>query len=75
MSIWLQDEDLQSGDEGRLRLRSLIFIRWVSVFGQIMALVVVAGVLDFETPLVPAAAVVMLAGLVNLLSSFIHRGA
>ena len=42
----------------RLRLRTLIFIRWIAVIGQVLAIAVVQAGLNFDVPLVPALAAV-----------------
>lgn len=60
--------------DARLRLRTLILIRWIAILGQAAALVVVAGFLDFPLPVVPAALTVLASGAVNLTASIAHRG-
>ena len=60
--------------DARLRLRTLILIRWIAILGQAAALIVVAGFLDFPLPVVPAAAAVLASAAVNLAASIAHRG-
>ncbi len=50
----------------RISLRRLVFIRWVAVSGQALALVTVHYGLDFRLPLIPAFAVVGASILFNL---------
>ncbi|SMF62950.1 histidine kinase [Tistlia consotensis] len=59
---------------GHVRLRTLIFIRWVAILGQLAALVVVTGGLKFDLPLIEAAGVIAVAGLVNLSVGLMQRG-
>ncbi len=55
------------GSEGnRLRLRTLVMIRWVALGGQAVALAVVDFGFGFELPLISAMAVVLLSGLLNV---------
>src|SRR5690625_3203725 len=58
----------------RLRLRTLIFIRWIAVLGQVIAVAAVETALDFEIPLVPVLAVVAVLALLNLMTALRHRG-
>ncbi|WP_245602326.1 ActS/PrrB/RegB family redox-sensitive histidine kinase [Fodinicurvata fenggangensis] len=69
--------DLLSGmtvTGGRVRLRTLIFIRWVAVLGQTLALLVVQAGLGFDVPLVPAALIIGALAFMNLLTAVRHRG-
>ncbi|WP_022728013.1 ActS/PrrB/RegB family redox-sensitive histidine kinase [Fodinicurvata sediminis] len=59
---------------GRVRLRTLIFIRWVAVLGQTLALLVVQAGLGFDVPLVPAALIIGALAFMNLLTAVRHRG-
>ncbi|WP_366552990.1 ActS/PrrB/RegB family redox-sensitive histidine kinase [Aquibaculum sediminis] len=59
----------------RLRLRTLIFIRWIAVLGQLVAVVAVQAGLDFDVPLVPVAATIGTLALLNLVTALRHRGA
>ncbi|MEX0921678.1 MAG: ActS/PrrB/RegB family redox-sensitive histidine kinase [Rhodovibrionaceae bacterium] len=60
--------------DARLRLRTLVLIRWIAILGQTAALIVVAGFLDFPLPVVPCAAAVLALAAVNLTASIAHRG-
>src|SRR5690606_30973562 len=51
---------------GRVRLRTLILIRWVAIVGQLFAILFVKFSLGFPLPLVPVLAVVAASALVNL---------
>ena len=57
------------GLAGRVSLRTLTFIRWVAIAGQLAALLVVRYGLGFDLPLVPALAVVGASVVLNLLVS------
>lgn len=59
----------------RLRLRTLVFIRWIAVLGQVVAVAAVQAGLNFDAPLVPIAGVIGALALVNLLTALRHRGA
>lgn len=59
----------------RLRLRTLIFIRWIAVLGQVVAVAAVQAGLVFEVPLVPVAATIGALALLNLVTALRHRGA
>lgn len=50
----------------RLRLGTLVTMRWLALIGQTVALVVVYFGLDLALPLIPAMAVVLLSGAVNV---------
>ncbi|OYZ89370.1 MAG: hypothetical protein B7Y01_03890, partial [Xanthobacter sp. 17-67-6] len=50
-----------------LRLDTLIRLRWLAVAGQVLALLVVHGLLGFPVPLISCLLVVSLSALVNLL--------
>ncbi len=51
---------------GRIRLRTLVLIRWIAIAGQAAALLVVHFALGFVLPIGPALAVVAISALVNL---------
>jgi two-component system sensor histidine kinase RegB len=51
---------------GRIRLRTLVLIRWIAIGGQAAALLVVQFFLGFELPIGPALAAVAVSALVNL---------
>ena len=57
------------GLAGRVSLRTLTFIRWVAIAGQLAALLIVRYGLGFDLPLVPALAVVGASVVLNLLVS------
>ena len=56
----------------RLRLGTLVTMRWLALIGQTVALVVVSFGLDLALPLIPAMAVVLLSGAVNVAVSVIR---
>jgi two-component system sensor histidine kinase RegB len=58
------------GGERRLRLRTLILIRWIAIVGQAFTIAVVQFSLGFELPLWPLFAAVGLSALINLGLSF-----
>ena len=43
---------------GRVRIRTLLLIRWLAIFGQLSALLVVNELLNFALPMVPAMATI-----------------
>lgn len=53
-------------DSGRVRLHSLLLIRWIAILGQGMAVLFVHFGLSYELPLIPALSLVALSVLVNL---------
>ena len=55
---------------GRLRLRTLIHLRWMAVLGQSLMLGFVAFGLGFPVPLGPAAVIILASCLLNLYLSF-----
>ncbi|MFC4352459.1 ActS/PrrB/RegB family redox-sensitive histidine kinase [Fodinicurvata halophila] len=59
---------------GRVRLRTLIFIRWIAVLGQTLALLVVQAGLGFDVPVIPAALIIGALAFMNLLTAVRHRG-
>ncbi len=61
-----------SPGEGRVRLRTLVLIRWVAIAGQAMALLLVRFGLEFEFPFVPAAVAVAFSALLNIVASLRH---
>ncbi len=54
---------------GRVRLRTLVLIRWVAVSGQLAALAIVYVSLGYDLPIVPALALVAASALVNVHAS------
>jgi two-component system sensor histidine kinase RegB len=57
---------MKSADTGRVRLRTLVLIRWVAVAGQTVALIAVRYGLGFPLPIVPALALVAASALLNI---------
>ena len=55
--------------EGRLRLRTLVLIRWIALFGQATSLAVVYFGLGYEIPFIPAMAVIAASGALNVVIS------
>ncbi len=53
-------------DQGRVRLRTLVFIRWMAICGQTIALLTAHFGLGFELPLIPAFLVVLTSGVLNI---------
>lgn len=51
---------------GRVRVRTLLLIRWLAIFGQVAALLVVDELLDFALPMVPAVATIGASAAVNV---------
>ncbi len=60
-------------ESGRIRLTTLIIVRWIAVGGQILALLLVGVILGYKFPLWPCLATVAAAAVVNLAVS--PRGA
>jgi two-component system sensor histidine kinase RegB len=60
---------MKSAGTGRVRLRTLVLIRWVAVAGQSVALIVVFYGLGFPLPIVPALALVAVSALFNVAMS------
>jgi two-component system sensor histidine kinase RegB len=54
---------------GRLRLRTLVLIRWIALIGQATAVVVVYFALGYAIPLIPAMAVIAASGALNVVIS------
>ncbi len=54
----------------RVRLRTLIIIRWLAIGGQLITVLVVHFWLDFELPIVPALIVVAASASLNSVASF-----
>jgi two-component system sensor histidine kinase RegB len=59
----------------RISLRRLVFIRWVAIAGQLVALLVVHYAFGFRLPLLPAFAVVACSVLLNVVSIVLRRRA
>jgi two-component system sensor histidine kinase RegB len=56
----------------RLRLATLVTMRWLALIGQTVALLVAYFGLDLALPLIPAMAVVLLSGALNVLVSLVR---
>lgn len=61
-------------DGGRVRLRTLVLIRWVAVIGQTAALVIVHVSLGYELPILPAIALVLASIAVNVHAGLTRPG-
>lgn len=61
-------------DGGRVRLRTLVLIRWVAILGQSAALIIVHVSLGYALPIWPAILLVALSVAVNLHASGMHPG-
>lgn len=57
---------ITGGGEHRVRLRTLILVRWIAVIGQAFTIVLVQVSLGIDLPLVPLLGAVLLSALVNL---------
>jgi two-component system sensor histidine kinase RegB len=55
--------------DGRLRLRTLVLIRWIALFGQAITLAVVYFGLGYGIPFIPAMAVIAASGALNVVIS------
>jgi two-component system, sensor histidine kinase RegB len=55
--------------DGRLRLRTLVLIRWIALIGQATAVAVVQFGLGYEIPFIPAMAVIAVSGALNVVIS------
>ena len=45
------EQDSVAGDESRLRLQTIVRLRWVAVIGQIIAVIIIYGGLGFDLPI------------------------
>lgn len=63
----------ESGLSGKVRLRTLVVIRWIALVGQLGALAIIYFGFDFELPVVAALIVVALSGLLNVVQSATRR--
>ncbi len=70
IASWLETGTLRAPG-GPIRLRTLVFIRWVALTGQLVSLLAVHFTLGFELPLMPTLGAVGLSALVNLLSTIL----
>ncbi|WP_240902691.1 ActS/PrrB/RegB family redox-sensitive histidine kinase [Caulobacter sp. SLTY] len=58
---------LRDSRRARLRIRTLVFVRWLAVFGQLATVIFVAGVLRFPLPLAACLTLIALAAWMNVL--------
>ena len=73
---WMQRiSALGPAPSGRMRLRTLVQIRWIAIVGQLTALAAVEIGFDFSVPMLPIGAVIAAAALFNLIASFSHPAA
>ena len=63
----LPRDPLRAAAPGRLRLRTLVAIRWAAVLGQAVAVLVVELGLGFELPLAPVATTIFAAAVANVI--------
>lgn len=61
--------ELLRGETGRLRLRTLVFIRWIAVVGQFAAVTLVHWGLGFKLPIVASLLVIGVSAAMNLVVS------
>lgn len=64
---------IESGQSGKLRLRTLVVIRWIALVGQLGALAIIYFGFDFELPVGSALAVVAASGVFNIIQSTTRR--
>ncbi|WP_282604609.1 ActS/PrrB/RegB family redox-sensitive histidine kinase [Pelagibius sp. Alg239-R121] len=63
----------ESGLSGKVRLRTLVVIRWIALVGQLGALAIIYFGFDFELPVVAALLVVAMSGVLNIVLSATRR--
>jgi two-component system sensor histidine kinase RegB len=59
---------------GRVSLRTLVFVRWIVIVGQLVTVLIVAIGFAFKMPLSPLLAIIALSVAVNLLGALSRRG-
>ncbi|TQV76323.1 ActS/PrrB/RegB family redox-sensitive histidine kinase [Denitrobaculum tricleocarpae] len=64
---------IESGQSGKVRLRTLVVIRWIALVGQLGALAIIYFGFDFELPVLAALLVVAASGLLNVVQSATRR--
>jgi two-component system, sensor histidine kinase RegB len=64
--VWTSWHDLGAAAQGRVRLHTLVLIRWAAVVGQLFTVLLVHYSLGFELPLVPLVAAIGLSAAINL---------
>ncbi len=57
---------------GRVRLQTLVLLRWIAITGQLLAILFVHFGLDFRLPLLPALAVVGVSALLNIVLFIVY---
>lgn len=62
-------ESIRPGGELRLRLETLVRLRWLAIAGQSAAVLFVGLFLEFDTPLTETAAVILVATILNVVLS------
>lgn len=60
---------------GRVRLQTLVLLRWIAIVGQLLAILFVHFGLDFRLPLLPALAVVGVSALLNIVLFIVYPSA
>jgi len=62
------EQHLSAADEpaGRVRLQTLVLLRWIAIIGQLLAILFVHFGLNFKLPLLPALGVVGISALLNI---------
>ncbi|MBI1404899.1 MAG: ActS/PrrB/RegB family redox-sensitive histidine kinase [Caulobacter sp.] len=69
-SLWR----LSGSRRARLRVRTLVYVRWMAVAGQLVTVLLVAGVLGLPMPVAPCLALIALLAFVNLLIAIAAQG-
>lgn len=79
-SPWSEQDKLDILGEGRwhglsrsksgVRLRTLTFVRWLAVVGQLIAIIIVHGIMDYKLPLVPVCLAISASVVLNIVLSF-----
>lgn len=71
---WFEDEDLfvvatgaGSASVGRVRLRTLVVVRWIAVIGQMFSLLLVKYGIGFDLPILPCAVTVLASAGLNVI--------
>jgi two-component system sensor histidine kinase RegB len=57
---------------GRVRLQTLVLLRWIAIIGQLLAILFVHFGLNFKLPLLPALAVVGISALLNVVLFIVY---
>src|SRR5688572_3572002 len=57
---------------GRVRLQTLVLLRWIAIIGQLLAILFVHFGLGFKLPLLPSLAVVAVSALLNIVLFIIY---